>query len=116
MNTFLLDTVTWDLIVDASGNIAIASDPYSVAQDVASACRTFVGDVFYNLAAGFPYRTQILAQAPPLALVKQWLINQASAVPGCSNPVVYLTSLPPRRLGGQIQFTDSNGQQQVVTF
>ena len=41
MNTLLLDLTNWDLLVDASGNIAVASDPYSVAQDVASAVRVF---------------------------------------------------------------------------
>ena len=43
MNTLLLDTLRWDLCLDVHGNIAVASDPYSVAQDVASAIRTFSG-------------------------------------------------------------------------
>ena len=33
MNTLLLHTSTWDLTVDIDGNIAMASDPYSEAQD-----------------------------------------------------------------------------------
>lgn len=116
MNTLLLDQTTWDLCLDASGNIAVASDPYSVAQDVASACRTFVNDVWYNQAAGIPYFGQILGALPPLALVKQWLINQALSVPGCTNPTVYISSLTQRQLSGQVQFTDSNGRAQAVSF
>lgn len=116
MNTLLLDRTTWDLCLDTSGNIAIASDPYSVQQDVASACRTFLGDVWYNQAAGIPYFTQILGRLPPVSLIKQWLINQAAQVPGCNNPTVFLGTLTDRTLTGQVQFTDSNGQQQVATF
>lgn len=116
MNTLLLTVDQWDLCLDANGNIAVASDPYSVAQDVASACRTFLGDVWYNQAAGIPYFGQILGQLPPLALIKQWLISQALQVPGVTNPVVYLSQLNERTLSGQIQFMDSNGQTQVVSF
>ena len=42
--TLLLDLNAWDLVLDSSGNIALASEPYSVVQDVASALRTFAGD------------------------------------------------------------------------
>ncbi len=43
-STLLLDQVTWDLAVDTSGNIAVASDPYSQAQDAASSIKTFAGE------------------------------------------------------------------------
>ena len=36
-NTLLLDRTVWDLLLDGSGNIAIATEPYATAQDVASA-------------------------------------------------------------------------------
>lgn len=32
-STLLLDTLAWDLAVDAAGNIAVATEPYSLAQD-----------------------------------------------------------------------------------
>ncbi|WP_391529666.1 hypothetical protein [Photorhabdus akhurstii] len=38
--SLLLDTESWDLTLDDSGNIAITDNPYSVAQDVACACST----------------------------------------------------------------------------
>jgi hypothetical protein len=44
VNTLLLDVSSWDLCLDAAGNIAMASNPYSIAQDAASAIRTFAGD------------------------------------------------------------------------
>jgi hypothetical protein len=116
MNALLLDLTLWDLCTDSSGNIAVASDPYSVAQSVASACRTFVGDLWYNQSGGIPYFQQILGKLPPPALIKQWLVAQALTVPGCANPVVYLSSISERGLSGQVQFTDSNGQQQTAAF
>ena len=37
MKSLLLDPRSWDLTVDVSNNIAVASDPYSLAQDAACA-------------------------------------------------------------------------------
>ena len=46
MNTLYLDPQSWDLVLDAAGNIAMAKDPYAKAQDVASACRLFSGELY----------------------------------------------------------------------
>jgi hypothetical protein len=116
MKTFLLDQTYWDLVLDASGGIAVAADPYSVAQDVASACRVFLGEEYYNTSVGVPYFQQILGQTPPIALIKAKLAAAAASVPGCNNPVVYLAGLKDRQLTGQVQFTDSNGTTQAVGF
>ncbi len=117
MNTLLLSTDLWDLCLDASGNIAVASDPYSVAQDVASACRVFRGEQWYNTSAGVPYFQQILGQSPPASFIKAQIAAAAATVPGCANPVVYLSGLgADRALAGQVQFTDSNGTVQAVGF
>lgn len=125
MKTMLLDTVTWDVITDASGNIAVANDPYSVAQDVASAVRTFLGEVYYNTSLGIPYLgappgttgNAILGQLPPLAVIKSKIAAAAATIPGCNNPVVFVSGLGNDRvLRGQVQFTDSNGQVQSIAF
>lgn len=121
MNTLLLDLSAWDLLTDISGNIAVASDPYSVAQDVASACRVFLGEEWYNTTAGIPYLQQILgpvgAPPPTLSFIKAQLVAAASTVPGCNNPVVFLSGISQSRtLTGQVQFSDSNGATQVVGF
>jgi hypothetical protein len=118
MNTLLLDTVLWDLVTDASGNIAMATDPYSTAQDVASACRTFLNEVYYDTTLGVPYFQQILGELPPLPVIKAQLINAANTVPGVSNAVCYLTGYAngTRALTGVIQFTDTNGVTQSVGF
>ena len=116
MNTLLLTTDQWDLCLDVNGGIAVATDPYSVVQDVASACRVFQSEEYYDTTQGVPYFQQILARLPPLALVKTQIAAQAATVPGCNNPVVLIAGLNNRALSGQVQFTDSNGQTQVAGF
>lgn len=116
MKTLLLDLTFWDLCLDANGNIAVATDPYAIAQSVANACRTFLGECWYNTAIGVPYLQQVLGKFPALAVVKNMLSQAAATVPGCNNPVVILTSFNGRVLSGQVQFTDANGNQQVATF
>jgi hypothetical protein len=115
-STLLLDQTLWDLCLDASGNIAVATPPYSVAQDVASACRTFLGECFYNTSIGIPYFADVLGHTPPLALLKNYLTTAAATVPGCNNPVCYIGSFTNRQVTGQIQFTDSSGTTQTVGF
>jgi hypothetical protein len=116
MNTLLLDQKIWDLCLDVSGNIAVASDPYSVAQDVASACRVFQGEAWFDTTLGVPYFQQILGRLPPIGVIKAQLAAQAALVPGCNNPVVFITGFQNRMLTGQVQFTDDNAQPQAVNI
>jgi hypothetical protein len=116
VNTLLLDLTNWDLLLDASGNIAVAGEPYRCAQDVASAVRVFQGEEIYNTTFGIPYFQQVLGYLPPLNLLKTLIANAAATVPGCTNPVVYLNSITNRGITGQIQFTDSLGTTQATNF
>ena len=70
-NSLLLDQAQWDIVLDVNGNIALASAPYSIAQDVASAVRTFVGECWYDNSLGLPYWQNILGKFPPLQFVDQ---------------------------------------------
>lgn len=115
MNTCLLDTIRWDVCLDAYGNFALASDPYSAAQDVVSALRTFLGEVWYNTSIGVPYFQQILGQQPSLPSLKSLIAQAVLTVPGCVNPVVYVSSYVNRKVVGQVQFTDTNFNNAVVT-
>ena len=108
-STLLLDRTLWDLVLDANGNLAVASDPYSVAQDVASAARTYLGEVYYDTTLGVPYSQLILGKFPPLQLVRQFLVEAALTVPGVTDPVVFISSFTDRGLSGQVRFTDPSG-------
>lgn len=116
-STFLLDQSTWDLLLDANGNIAIATAPYQLAQDSASACRTFLGEVYYDTTVGVP-NWSILGQTPPLALVKQYYIDETTRrVPGVEAARVFLNTVGKNRiLGGQIQVADNSGVFTVAGF
>jgi len=69
LNTLLLDQTAWDLVIDSNGNIAMASPPYSLAQDVASAIKLFQGELWYDTSKGIPYFNEILGHMPPLSLL-----------------------------------------------
>lgn len=116
MSTLLLDTDTWDLVVDAAGNIAVASAPYAVAQDVASAVKLFAGELWYDTGKGVPYFDQVLGQLPPPSLLRQLLANAATTVPTVVTASVYLDALQNRKVTGQIQFTTDDGSTGSVGF
>jgi hypothetical protein len=109
MATILLDTATWDWTWDADGNIAMAEDPYAMAQDVASACRLFLGELWYDRAQGVPYFERILGRFPPAQYLKLQLVAAALTVPGVVSAKAFLTSLDERKVGGQVQFIAETG-------
>lgn len=123
-DTMLLAVDTWDLCLDAAGNIALATEPYALAQDVASAIKTFLlgenedvasiavsGECWYDDTLGIPYFDQILGHNPPLAVLVGYMEAAALTVPGVKSATVVLQSFNPttRVAIGQVQFTDSNG-------
>ena len=110
MNTILLDVSTWDLVEDLSGNIAMASDPYSQAQDAASAIKLFQGELYYDTSKGIPYWVQILGKLPPIALLKTYFVRAALTVPGVVGAVCYISSFKDRRISGQVQIENSLGK------
>lgn len=116
MNTLLLDRTTWDLCKDASGNIAMASDPYALAQDVASAVRTFLGECWYDTTKGVPYWSDILGHQPPLQLVKKDIVAAAMTVSGVASARCFITGLSGRTLTGQVQGTTLSGQPFSINF
>lgn len=114
--TLLLDTVEWDLVPDLAGNIALASEPYSLAQDAASAIRLFQGELWYDTAKGIPYWASVLGSAPPVSVLKTYFENAALTVPGVVQAVCYLASFENRTVTGQVQVTDVNGNISAANF
>jgi hypothetical protein len=116
MDTLFLLPGTWDLTLDASGNIALASEPYSLAQDAASACRTFLTECWYDQTIGVPYWQDILGHFPALSIVKADLVDAAMTVPGVASAQVFITGVVNRQITGQIQVTDSSGTTTAASF
>jgi hypothetical protein len=116
MNTMLLDRTAWDLVLDASGNWAMASEPYSIAQDVASAVKLFLGELWYQTNKGIPYWQEILGHWPALAIVRARVEAAAFTVPKVAQARCVITSLERRTLTGQIQVIDTDGVEHNVSF
>lgn len=115
-NTLLLDQTVWDLVLDANGNIALAEQPYAIAQDVASVTRTFLGECWYDTAQGLPYWQDILGEFPPLIYVASLIEKTALTVPDVAEVQVNFTQFQNRNLSGQIQFIDADGVANNVSF
>lgn len=117
MKTLLLDTVTWDLVLDVSGNIALASDPYSQAQDSASAIRTFIGECWYDTTIGVPFFQSFLGRAPNVALMRSKFSAAALAVPGVTGATCFISSIQSRSVTGQVQVvTDESPTPTAAAF
>ncbi len=116
-NTLLLDTVTWDLVADANGNIAMAQEPYALAQDAASACKLFKTELWYDQTQGVPYWQSILGVMPPLALLKASYETAAQSVPDVQSVKVFIATITRDRIvTGQVQVTGPGKQTAAASF
>lgn len=115
-DTLLLDQTTWDLCLDASGNLARAQEPYAIAQDVASAVKTFLGECWYDTRLGIPYLTQILGHKPPLALIRRQVEQAALHVPMVATAVASIALSRSGVITGNVTVTNTLGVTQTVSF
>jgi hypothetical protein len=117
-STLLLDVGSWDLTLDASNNIAVAAPPYALAQDVASACRTVLGEVYYDTTLGVDYFGKLFGQTPPAAVFEEQFVAQTELVPGVVTATCIIESYSPanRETTGQVIFTDVNHTTQTVSI
>jgi hypothetical protein len=116
MQTLLLDTVANDLVLDVNNNIAIASNPYSLAQDAASAVKTFQGECYFDVTLGIPYFAVILGKTPSLPILKALFDAAALQVPGVVSSQTAITAIVNRAVSGQVQVSSSIGQPAVAGF
>jgi F420-0:gamma-glutamyl ligase-like protein len=113
--TLLLDAVTWDNVVDANGNFAVAGPPYSQAQDAASTIRLWLGELYYDTTQGVPYEA-ILAKATNFKTLKSYMVAAALTVPGVVSAVCFISSIVGRTVSGQVTITNSAGQTATAAF
>jgi hypothetical protein len=119
MNTLALSTpdqdgTGWDLVVE-NGTLKVNSGGIALAQDVASAVRTFRGECWYDSTLGVPYFQNILGLRVSLQFLKQALVTAGLVVPDVASIKCFLTGPGSgREIGGQLQITSSSGQVSVV--
>lgn len=112
---FSEDVYDWDLTVDSGGNLAVTTGAYAIAQDVASAVRLFLGELWYDTAQGIPYLEQIFGQRPPLQFLKAKFVGAGMTVPEVASIVCFLTGPGfDRQVGGELQITDNLGRVTVI--
>ena len=116
MQTLLLDVVNNDLVLDVNNNIAIASDPYSLAQDAASAIKTFLGEAYYDTTLGIPFFTQVFGKSPSIPLLQALFNAAAETVPDVASATTAIVSITDRVLTGQVQVTSITRQTSIAAF
>lgn len=116
MTTLLLDLSNWDLLTDAAGNIALASDPYAIAQDVASALRLFEAELWYDVSKGVPYFTEILGHVPPVTFFQELMVRAAMSVPGVASAECIIEAFEGRTVTGSVTFRTTNGRAGTVNL
>lgn len=104
------------MTTDVNGNIAVASDPYSQAQDAASAIKLFAGELWYDTTKGIDYFGTILSKRPPLSLVRADFNAQALTVPGIVKSRVFFSAWMGRKLSGQVQIKNDQGNVSAASF
>jgi len=114
--TLLLDTQLWDLVKDASGHIAVASEPYSLAQMAACKIKQFRGEYWYDITQGVPYFQKILGKNASLNAIKLQLQRAAETVQGVASATVIISALDQRQLTGQVQVTATDGTTTTASF
>jgi len=113
-STLYLDPRAWDLTLDAGGNIAMAMPPYALAQDAASACRTFLGEVYYDATQGVPYLQEILGKTPALNVLQAAIVSAAVSVPFIKSAICIISGFKNRQVLGQVLLTDEDGDELAV--
>lgn len=116
MKSLLLDQVAWDLVLDASRNIALADDPYASAQDVACAIKLFLGELWYNTTKGVPYYQSILGQWPSAAYLKATFEQIALGTARIAEARCTIFSLSDRNLTGRVDVINTAGEASGFTF
>jgi hypothetical protein len=116
MKTLILALDTWDLIIDLSGNIAVAEAPYSVTQDVSSSIMVYLGEVWYDTTDGIDYLGRVLGERPSLQFLKSKIEAQALKVPTVARAVCSFVKFEDRVLDGQVLITDTSGVDTIVLF
>lgn len=115
MKTLFLLPDTWDLTKDTQGNIAIATDEYQQAQDIASSCRVFYGDDYYNKQDGIPYLESIMGKSNyPISLFQRHLHERSLLVEGVVSVDVKLSLNKDRLASGSIEFTNDKNLRGTV--
>ncbi|MCB4611899.1 hypothetical protein [Enterobacter asburiae] len=113
----LLLTDQWDITLDDTGNMAITASPYAIAQDVACACSTFLGEAWYDTTLGIPYYERILGHWPGTQLINTKMQSEALRLPYVQSAFcTTIVGKTDRKASGVMTITDTNNIQTTINF
>lgn len=113
----LLLTDQWDITLDDSGNIGSTANPYAVAQDVACACSTFMGEAWYDTTLGIPYYERIVGHWPGTQLINTKMQSEALRLPYVQSAFcTTIVGKADRKASGVMTITDTNNVQTTINF
>jgi hypothetical protein len=113
--TWLIDWESGGICLDANGNIAVASAPYSIAQDAATQMSTFRGECWYDTTQGVPWWQQIAGKRPPASLIASLYEAQVLLVPDVESAVATIAGVNAQRgVIGQMLVTDTDGNETAL--
>lgn len=80
-----LDSATWDLHLDGTGNIAVLSEDVPLlSQRIQCRLQTFKGECFLDRSIGVPYFSEIKKKNPDLQRIRALLASVIAGVSGVS--------------------------------
>lgn len=100
----------WDIGLTLTGNMELVEGKRRIAQDVACYERTFLGEPWFAVDEGVPYRHRELGELPPQELVISRANARARQVPGVAGASTTLASFDGRVLEGKISITTEEGE------
>ena len=126
-HSLLLDA-EWDIQLDASGNIAVTTGDYAVAQNVSNAVRLFTDDAYYDPDRGIPHFAITLGRKPSMSIFRAVVRQAALGVDGVRAVDVKDiqlaqrdtaspdgSAITPRTLTGDIRLTMEDGETYGIT-
>lgn len=108
MTTVALSNGSWDIALDGLGNIAMKQDAAARTQDVCSACRVFLGEVYYNPNTGVPYLDDVLGLETNAAGLEAYYISAARTVEGIVDAKLIVDGVTSRGLNGRLYSSSTN--------
>lgn len=109
----------WDIFSDASGQIALVSGAYAIAQNAANAVRLFKNDAYLAQTRGIPHFKIELGKAPAIAapILRTRIRETVLNVNGVTGAEVDLTfDESGRVMGGEVQATVLESENVQIDF
>lgn len=110
MKTLALKNDNWDFFVDSFGNWATKESNEQIAQDVATSCRVFVGEMEFDVGRGVNYREPDKIRQT----LGDDIRRQALLINGVKEAVVSIEKVDNRRASVMIYVTNENGDKITV--